>query len=201
MTRSAGFGARAVWMVPQVFNWASYGKPGSDRRKSRAPTLAEMRCMAWSCIAEGANGLVFYSWFDLWRMDRTAAEGGRAQTREPFEQRWADVKAMASEIRAFAPVLLSDEEAPAPRAEADAELAWRTFAAGGSVYLLCVNNDPDRPRAGRFEFPCAFASGEDVAGRAARSGGASSWRIELAPLEAHVTRLRPAGTPPAKRSP
>jgi hypothetical protein len=124
------FGARAVWMVPQIFDWTSYKKPNG-----RAPTLAEMRCMTWSCIAAGANGLIFYSWFDLWKMDKTV----------PFEQRWKDVTTMAEEIRRWIPVLLSVESAPMPTVEAPASVAWRLFAKDGAVFLLCVNSDDKQP--------------------------------------------------------
>ncbi|MBM3858802.1 MAG: hypothetical protein FJ395_04025 [Verrucomicrobia bacterium] len=124
------FGARAAWMVPQIFDWASYKKP-----EGRPPSLAEMRCMAWSCIAAGANGLVFYSWFDLWRMDKTT----------PFEQRWRDVTTMADEIRRWIPVLLSVERASLLSVEAPATVAWRAFAKDGAVYVLCVNSDDKQP--------------------------------------------------------
>jgi hypothetical protein len=120
------FSARCVWMVPQIFDWTSYKKPNG-----RPPTLAEMRCMAWSCIAAGANGLIFYSWFDLWKMDKTT----------PFEQRWKDVTAMAEEIRRWIPVLLSVESAPMPTVEAPPSVAWRLFAKDGAIFLLCVNSD------------------------------------------------------------
>ncbi len=123
------FGARAVWMVPQIFDWTSYKKQG------RPPTLAEMRCMAWSCIAAGANGLIFYSWFDLWRMDKTT----------PFEQRWKDVTALAAEIREKIPILLSVEPTPALSVEAPESVAWRVFAKDGAVYVLCVNSDGKQP--------------------------------------------------------
>ena len=49
-TTDACFGARANWMVPQIFNWASYRK-GDEKKKYRAPTLEEMRNMTWQCVA------------------------------------------------------------------------------------------------------------------------------------------------------
>lgn len=148
------FGARAVWMVPQIFDWRSYKKP-----EGRPPTLAEMRCMAWSCIAAGANGLIFYSWFDLWRMDKTT----------PFEQRWRDVTAVAAEIRRWIPVLLSLEPAPPPAVEAPRHVAWRVFAKNGVVYVLCVNSNEKDSACVRIRFP----------GRPARA-------VELAPLDVQM---------------
>ncbi len=196
-TVEAGFGRRAVWMVPQIFNWASYRDSDDERRKARAPTLAEMRCMAWSCIAEGANGLVFYSWSDLWRMDKTLAEGGRALVREPFEERWSDVSAVAAGIRDFMPVLLSTEPPPLPRAEVDAALAWRMFAHAGSAYLLCVNTDDRNVGTGRFSLPTPFASAARVLGDADGEGRGTSWTLNLPPFGVHITRFTP-GNPESK---
>ena len=90
-----------MWQVPQVFDWAGY-KKGPDRDQYRAPTLAEMRAMAWQCIAAGANGLVFYSYFDLYKMDKE----------DPFEKRWKDVCAMGEDIKRYIPVMLSVDPVP-----------------------------------------------------------------------------------------
>ena len=95
-------GARPVWMVPQVFNWANYKKTPEEKAQHRAPTLDEMRSMAWQCIAEGANGLVFYSWFDLHK-DATT----------PFDEPRARVKQLAAGIAPLTPVLLSLDADPA----------------------------------------------------------------------------------------
>ncbi|MEA3365739.1 MAG: hypothetical protein U9Q79_08880, partial [Candidatus Hydrogenedentes bacterium] len=42
-TVDAVCGARPVWMVPQVFNWANYKKTPEEKAAHRAPTLEEMR--------------------------------------------------------------------------------------------------------------------------------------------------------------
>ena len=127
-TRDQSYNTRAMWQVPQVFDWGSYRK-GAEREKARAPTLGEMRAMAWQCVAAGANGLVFYSYFDLYKMN----------DRDPFEKRWADVCAMAQEVKRFIPVILSAEPAPAVTCEGAAAVETRVWRSGADVYLLAVN--------------------------------------------------------------
>lgn len=188
-TRRATFGSRAVWMVPQIFDWAVYRGAGGDDRKACPPTLAEMRCMAWSCIAEGANGLIFYSWFDLWRMDKTVAEGGRATVREPFEERWRDVTTMAAEIRDFIPVLLSVEPAPVPRIEAPDSFAWRVLAKEGATWLVAVNHDASNSVTAAVRFPASFSKATGRLAGAQPEGGGTDWRLTLPPLAVQCVRL------------
>ena len=135
-TRDQTYNTRAVWQVPQVFDWGAYRK-GAEREKARAPTLVEMRSMAWQCVAAGANGLVFYSFFDLFKM----------KDRGPFEERWPDVCAMAEEIKRFIPVILSVESAPTVTCEAPASVETRVWRSGSDVYLLVVNGSSEAASA------------------------------------------------------
>lgn len=132
VTRDQTYNTRAVWQVPQVFDWGAYRK-GTAREKARAPTLAEMRSMAWQCVAAGANGLVFYSFFDLYKM----------KDRDPFEKRWLEVCAMAAEIKRYIPVLLSDEPAPLVTCDGPASVEVRVWRSGADIYLLAVNGAPE----------------------------------------------------------
>lgn len=129
-TRDLTFRTRAVWQVPQVFDWGAYRK-GAAREKTRAPTLAEMRAMAWQCVAAGANGLVFYSFFDLFKMHE----------RDPFERRWSDICAMGAEIKRYIPVLLSVEPLPQLACKGPAAVETRAWRMGQHLYLLAVNGD------------------------------------------------------------
>jgi len=139
-SRAETFGVKPIWMVPQVFNWAAYKDRPDQLAACRAPSLDEMRAMAWSCLAAGANGLIFYSWFDLWRLDEGRGKGGQPIPRDPFEKRWRDVVTMASEIRDFVPMLLSTEPAPPIEVSGEgADVAARAVQHEGRVYLLAVN--------------------------------------------------------------
>ncbi|NOZ21470.1 MAG: hypothetical protein GXP25_10330 [Planctomycetes bacterium] len=176
------FGMRAVWMVPQIFNWASYRKEPDAESKYRSPTLLEMRSMAWQCIAAGANGLVFYSYSDLLR---------RAK-KEPFDERWRDVTAMAGEIKRFVPVLLSVEPVDPPtKVDAPGSVAWRLYAKEGKPYLVVVNSG-DSPAEATFLFAKSWSGAEVLVGEKDVTSDGGTVHVPLAPLEPKVVRLMPA---------
>jgi len=152
-------GMKPMWMVPQIFNWASYRsrRQGEPFDKFSAPSVDEMRSMAWQCICGGANGLVFYSWMDLWHMDRA--------TGESFASRWPAIKAMAAEIKRFIPVLLSVDEPTVPvDVQAPSCVAYRIHMKDGKTYLATVNSSDDAVSA-TFTFAASFASCEVQLGR------------------------------------
>ena len=130
MTVEAVCDRRPVWMVPQVFDWACYRETEEAKRGLRPPTLAEMRSMTWQCIAEGARGLVYYSFFDIKR-----------DTVVPFDVQWPLVKQVAAEVRDLIPVILSVEPVPAISVEERAWLHWTTRRLGATVYLIAVNDE------------------------------------------------------------
>ncbi len=138
--RSAA-GRRPVWMVPQVFNWAVYRKPEDITPDLRPPTLAEMRSMTWQCIARGARGLIYYSFFDLKRDKQV-----------PFDTQWGRVKQVAAEVKAMEPVILSVETPPRIEAGEYDWLMWTTRQVGAQTYLIAVNAD-GRPHTTRFALP------------------------------------------------
>jgi len=120
--------------VPQLHNWANYEKIEANKAKLRTPTFAEVRSMAWQCIAEGATGLVFYSWSDVKRNPDV-----------PFDVQWAGLRRIAAEIDGLAPVLLSVEPAPRIRASGatDAQPTWLHTLVRchqGRLYLVAVND-------------------------------------------------------------
>ncbi|MBR2838725.1 MAG: hypothetical protein IKE55_08080 [Kiritimatiellae bacterium] len=126
ITRKGVFGARAMWQIPQAFDWGGYRV--KDKDKTRPPTFEEMRNMAWQFIAEGANGLVFYS-YSSWE---------KMKWRTPPEEMWKRVCRVGEEVKEKIPIFLSDEAAPAVvLITKDASVrAWRK---GGDVWLLAVN--------------------------------------------------------------
>jgi hypothetical protein len=176
-TRDQSYGTRAVWQVPLVFDWGAYRK-GDEREKTRAPTLEEMRSMAWQCVAAGANGLVFYSFFDLFKM----------KDRDPFEKRWAEVCKMAEEIKRFIPVLLSAEPAPAVTCEGAPMVETRVCKKDGEVYLLAVNGGSEPASATvTVAGGCAAARAEFGSAPAVKEGGKLAFTF--APLEPVMVRL------------
>ncbi len=177
ITRDQTYNTRAVWQVPQVFDWGAYRK-GEAREKTRAPTLEEMRFMAWQCVAAGANGLVFYSFFDLFKM----------KDRDPFEKRWADVCAMAGEVKRFIPVILSVDAAPTVTCEGPASVETRVWRSGADVYLLAVNG-ASVPVTATVAVAGGFNSLDAEFGRPPVRDGDAKLTYRFAPFEAVMVRL------------
>jgi hypothetical protein len=146
-------GARPLWQVPQLHNWANYRRTDEEKKGCYTPTFEEIRSMAWQCITEGATGLVFYSWFDVKRNPDVT-----------FDRQWDGLKRIAAEIDRMAPILLSTEAAPEVAVRygepaAEGEPAWlHTLVRnhGGKLYLFAVN---DGDGAGRVDFTLPEAAG------------------------------------------
>lgn len=182
------FGVRAVWMVPQVFNWASYHHGPGDTGKQRPPTLAEMRSMAWQCIAGGANGLIFYSWFDLWRMD-AGVQGPNGLIRDPFEARWKEVCQMGEEIKRLTPILLSIEPPrKVARFDGPAGVAWRAWGKDGETWLAVANSAAEATKA-ELEFEAPIKAAHAEMGAPAQTAG-RTLRFDLGPLDARMVRVQ-----------
>jgi hypothetical protein len=181
----ACFGTRANWMVPQVFNWASYRK-GDEKKKYRAPTLDEMKNMTWQCIAGGATGLVYYSWSDLWRMNKSVEDGGRALVPEPFTERWAEVKAMGEEVKRLIPVLLSIEKPVAATIKGE-NIVHRLFAKDGTTYLLAVNTSRE-PAKATLTIPATVQILGDELSKTTVAPG-TQVDLAFAPLESKMLKL------------
>jgi len=165
LTRQAGGPARAAWMVPQAFRY-----PGRDR----PPTYEELRSMTWQCLAEGATGLIFYSWFEL-RQDRQF----------PFEARWPEVKRVVAEVKAMVPMLLSVEKPPAIGVDQAPALHWTARAYGGAAYLILVNGERT-PLTAKVHLP-ASPRQASLEGKAVSVS--KDFRAELPPLGVSVYRL------------
>lgn len=178
VTRDQSCNTRAVWQVPQVFDWGAYRK-GEEREKTRAPTLAEMRSMAWQCVAAGANGLVFYSFFDLFKMT----------ARDPFEKRWAEVCVMGDEIRRYIPVILSAEPAPAVTCAGPAAVETRVWRSGSDVYVLAVNSAAEPANATVSVVGGTFERAVTEFGGAPTSDGNGRLTFSFAALEPVMVRL------------
>ena len=126
ITRKCVFGARAMWQIPQAFDWGGYRV--KDKDKTRPPTFDEMRNMAWQFIAEGANGLISYS-YSSWE---------KMKWRTPPEEMWSRVCRIGEEVKAKFPVFLS-EETPPSVSLITKDASVRTWRKNGEVWLLAVN--------------------------------------------------------------
>ncbi|HPO12417.1 MAG TPA: carbohydrate binding domain-containing protein [Candidatus Hydrogenedentes bacterium] len=173
-------GSRAIWQVPQVFNWANYQKNETDKAAKRTPTFEEMRSMAWQSIAEGAMGIVFYSWFDIHRDPTT-----------PFEEQWGKIKKIAQEIKEMSPVLLSIENPPQIVIETAPWLNALIKHSVNATYVVLVNNTREGNTA-RFTLPAAVESITDQTdGKPVVSApGATNIEYAMEPLGVHILIIR-----------
>lgn len=170
-TRDLSFNTRALWQVPQAFDWGAYRK-GADQSKTRAPTLAEMRTMTWQCIAAGANGLVYYSFFDLHKMN----------WRDPFDNRWRDMCAVATEVKEYIPVILSVEPTPQVTVNNPTAIETRLWRTGNKVYLLAVNGSTYNVDA-NLQLSEKFTKSTVAFGPPAVLTNGDSLKVTLSPLE------------------
>lgn len=173
-TVKSTFSSRPVWMVPQIFNWAVYFP---NDPTLRAPTYQEMRAMAWQCIAGGANGLLFYSFFDLKKDPGT------------FQQRWSEVCSIATEVKQFIPVLLSIEATPQCTFSGSGKVGWRIQYKNGETYLFVVNGD-SAPHYVEFAFSGNISSlANQLTGGSAVNVNSNNFNVTLAALEAAVYKI------------
>ena len=175
-TNDAFFGTRAMWQVPQAFDWGVYNK-----RPSRMPTADEMKSMFWQAIASGANGLILYSF--------SAIQYGKRKDGTPldFESQWKPICEAGEEIKRFIPVFESD---PAPAATGAPE-AWgvRTWRKDGEIWLLLVNAQ-DKADEAEVTLADVFAEAVAELGPAAQKTGARALKVSLAPNQAAFYRIK-----------
>ncbi len=182
-TREAYFGMRPLWQVPQAFDWAAYrsGRPGD-----RMPTRSEMRSMTWQTIAEGANGLIYYSFTGLRKEGLTT----------PFAEAWKDVVAVAAEVRKHLPILLAGGTAPAVEG-APAKWSVRTWRDGDNAWLLAVNAQAVAAKA-ELKISQPFGQVYVEFGPQPLKSGNGKVTVQLQPFEPVLLRLE---VPPAKPAP
>lgn len=135
--------------VLQAFPWSIFPEllPDEPQAKTfRAPTGAELRCMAYDALARGANGFFYYTFSaQHWRL-----------AEQPVL--WAEVKALAGEMQARAPLFQGAAQwwprrqhfhDPRQRfngaLESSISTAWLKVQTGNATipagdYLVAVNN-------------------------------------------------------------
>lgn len=196
-TTKGGFGVRPNWMVPQVFNWASYwngyNRSLSDILKCRAPSFEEMKAMTWMCIAGGATGLVYYSWFDLVSMGTERKYKGDESIVLPaddFEKRWSEVKTMAEEVKQHMDILLAVDSALDIKAiDLPDAIGMRTFGKSDETWLLLVNSDNANSLSCTLETPIPIACNGTTLSNVQPQIDGTTIKIALKPLEAVFLKL------------
>ena len=189
-----GFLRKPCWHVPQAMNWKTYfekvskGKTNSavNTKGQRMPTLEEARSMTWQFIANGGNGLIYYS------LERLIDEGG---------DHLENYCKVAREVKALETILLSD---PAPNASGYPELVTgRAWTKGGKMYLLVANKN-GTPHQADLKLPWRFASAKamkDLPGETKSTLGGDRLHVELQPFGVAMFELDSAGCEPHEAIP
>lgn len=147
-THEAVWEKRALWQVPQLFNWGIYDKLELPPENFRRPTCDEMRAMIWMCVAGGGNGLVGYSFYDIFRLPKSSPLTPEEQ-KASMEAHWDELVRIMRDVEKRVPILLSTE-APADLCPADGsseKIASRLYAYEGATWLLFVNTSSETQTA------------------------------------------------------
>lgn len=131
-SRSRMINNRAMWNIPQIFDWTVY-----DRKNESPPTEKQLRQMTYQWIVGGAMGIIYYDFTEMRVMDY----------KNPFDQEWEKVKRVATELKEkYVDIILSDEpvndEYVIPKFDSIGGANYfgrRLWKYKGDDYLLIVN--------------------------------------------------------------
>lgn len=167
-------GTRAIWQVTQTFDKGAYKPVRSDAaRATKMPSEQEMRSMIWQNLACGAKGLLFYSFFDLKKMD----------WKTPFKDTWKTVCDLGHEVKRHENVFLSVEEPPEIKVVGKTPewLVCRAWRYKGRAYLLAVNGNKKDVSA-EIDIDEDFRRMVTELGCDAKVSGKNRIRFDLPPL-------------------
>jgi hypothetical protein len=142
-SQEAVHGAKPVWLVPQAFAWYQHNSKNPDRSHipteqelldGRAPTYEEGRAMTYLGLVHGAKGLVYWCYYNMRMLPQ-------------YEEMWAWMKDIGSEVQALSPMLLSPGDlGPAAFEPADAPIQSKLKLHNGRLYLMAVNGERETCR-------------------------------------------------------
>ena len=115
--------------VIQIFDWAYYYNRRGYNLKYAPPTLQEMRSMSWQAFAAGGRGMVFYSLFDLFRMDNVSS----------FKDRWRDVIEITDQIWKYKDMILSIEKVEKLEYIGNPNVTFKQWKYNNNNYIVVVN--------------------------------------------------------------
>lgn len=122
------FGARPQWQAVQVMDHGAYQSDRGKTAKTPVLTEDEMRNMTWQVLVAGADGIFFYSFFDLKRM----------AWKTPFQESFGRVCRLAKELKGYERFFLSDDE-PTVFGKLPQGVGAKLWKCGGEYLLAIVN--------------------------------------------------------------
>lgn len=149
---------KPVWIALQCYTTRSTEAATAGRDMlPRLPSTDELRCMSYMALAEGARGLLYYSFDDTY-YNRGGIRG--VNIAHEFPEFWAGMKGVMQELRAHEVVWTAPyaELAP-PTSENEAVIVSRyPLRNGEATYVLAVN-----PTREAQQVTLSFASIADCA--------------------------------------
>jgi hypothetical protein len=135
---------KACAMVLQGFGWRDLDKPeqrSKDPAVGRRPSFHETRFMAYNALAHGANAILYYG--TAYANEYEPGEAAPATLpsgRKPRPRLWRDLLAVARELRALEPTIVTADVAAPPSYEPE-ENALSHDGAGLRLMLRKVGDD------------------------------------------------------------
>lgn len=152
---------KPVWMWLQGTGYAYW--------MDREPTPRELSCMVYGSLIAGARGIYWFA-----QIPRSA-------------ECWAEMRAMAVELKQLEPVLGSLDRAPAVRCEAPG-LMTAAYHYEGQTWVLAVNTRP-KPMEAKLGVLGATKPVTVVFEDRTVPASANAWTDQFGPYERHVYRL------------
>ena len=130
--------AKLFISVIQIFDWAFLYRNyrGDPNFILSPPTLQEMRSMSWQALVAGGKGIIFYSLFDIIRMDEIS----------PYEERWKDVIEFTNEIWQYKDIILSIDEVNKIEYSQNDNVTFKQWKYNNSNYIVIVNLERNKER-------------------------------------------------------
>ncbi len=167
-------GARPVWTVIQFFQGTT---------KSQWPTEQQLHDMSWMAIAEGANGLFYWSY----------GLRGLYSVRNPTQSAalYQELIDVTSEIKSLEPMLLMPDAPVLTANSAAGTIVTKTKDLGnGTRYVIAYNHSASALSATfTLAQPAATVTVHDEPGAAVTRTSASNFSMTFAPYQAHVFQL------------
>ena len=88
-----------------------------------------MKCMSWQGLAAGGKGMLFYSYFDLVRMNHVSS----------FKDRWKEVIEFTDQIWEYKDIILSIEEVDEIKYINNINVAFKQWKYNNMNYIVIVN--------------------------------------------------------------
>ena len=153
--RAAVRGVKPVWTVVGIADGSNYfGNPCTvpDPKEFcyREPSLAEKRCAAYLALIAGAQGLLFYSYNDIFK---TTYGEDTPEHKQTVERRLSEVTQLGKEFDAVTRMLLKAAPLLDMGPTKATSLRWRPLKVAGLPRLLVANPSYKEPVTVNFRLP------------------------------------------------